>query len=84
MSDPVDRAAVRRRAQERAERMGFAVRPDTAQDTPQTAPEPLPTGNPAVLRQMLRQGRLTDRQAAQVRTLFAAVSQYATNHPEGD
>lgn len=82
MTDPTDREAVRRRARERAERMGLA-RPETTPD-PATHDflEPLPTTNPQALRALLNSGRLTPGQAAAAQQLFTAVRQYVTDHPE--
>lgn len=84
MTEPTDRSAVRQRARERAQRMGYRVRPDVDENATQVAPEPLPTTRPAALRQLLAQNRLTPGQVVQARALFAAARQHVIDHPEGD
>lgn len=80
MTDPTtpDREEIRRKARERAVRMGHAVQPEP--EAPPAAP--LPTKNPRVLRHLLDTGRLTPAQAATARRLFAEARQHIIDYPE--
>lgn len=83
MSDfPPDRAAIYRKARERAEQMGLRTRPEATPDAEGPAPEPVPTTNMQALQQLLNGNHLTPGQAVSARRMFAAVRQYLNDYPE--